>query len=195
MTRWMATLTAATVLGGCALLEGSPTPNRYLLQPEPAPATYATTELTLGIRPLVAARPYALRMVHLDENGMLADYPNDEWALEPEDVVTLALIDALDSTKRFQDAGIAADMARPDIVLTGEVLRFDEDRTLEPHEAVVEIRAAARPAREVDPVWTGTVRVGEPMQGEGAAAFREAMETAIERAAAQVAEAIAGAVE
>ena len=187
MRRLLLTAVVLGLLPGCALLKNSTPPARFLLDPNPVPEAMATIELTVGVRPFASARPYALPMQYLDEAGRLTDFPASEWYEQPDRMVTLAIIDALARTERFRDAGYAADMARPDVVLTGEVRRFHEARSQEIAEAVVELYAAARHARTADTLWSGTVAVRHPVTGTGGAAFRDAMESALEDAVSQIA--------
>lgn len=198
MTRAAAALLAAAVLGtalaGClgprTLLET----RQYLLAPPvgelPAGAGSGNT---LGVRPLIAAMPYDLRMAVLTEEGALGYLSHDKWAERPEDSVTRALTDALRATGRFSDAGDAAEMVRPSLILTGELRALRLNRAVSPAVAEVEVRMELRAAREPKAVWTGTLVETEPVPGDNGAGFAEAAKHAagrlVTRAAAEMAKA------
>ena len=98
-----------------------------------------------------------------------------------------ALTDALDATGRFEDVGNAADMARPDIILTGDIRSFHEDRGVSPAEAVVELHVAARIAQTKALVWSGLATARVPLTSGGAEGLRAAMEAAVTQAATEIA--------
>ncbi len=148
-------------------------------------------DLTLGVRPLFAARPYALPMAFLNDAGQLGYRVRDEWAEPPANSVTRAVTDALAATNRYKDVGNAADMARPDLLLTGELRMFHENRTESPPMAELEVRLELRPAREPGALWAATLRETEPLDGDGAADFATAMNAALARLAQRAADAIA----
>ncbi|MBI1318183.1 MAG: hypothetical protein GC168_04420 [Candidatus Hydrogenedens sp.] len=187
--RWTGLAAAAIAISlcSCSILNSKGTPvDRYVLVVRPQADEATQVPLTLGIRPLYSARPYHVDMVYLDEGGKLSDYTGAQWAELPETVVTRALTDAFNATKRFKDVGNAADMARPDIILTGEVREFVEDRTVVPAEAVVEIYAASRYARDTALVWSGVSTARVPLDGSGAEALRKAMQEAVAQAVQEI---------
>jgi len=181
-------LTLAIFLSGCAFLKpGGPPPGRYVITSQPRPDALPPTALTLGLRPLSSARPYHTSMMFLDTTGRLTSYETAEWAELPEAVLTRALTDALDATGRFEDVGNAADMARPDIILTGDIRSFHEDRGVSPAEAVVELHVAARIAQTKALVWSGLATARVPLTSGGAEGLRAAMEAAVTQAATEIA--------
>lgn len=185
------------VLAGCAgnkavpirhfLLEPQLTP-----QPQPqavgqgtSPAVLTTadgvdaaTGYTLGVRPFVAVKPYSLPMIYLVSEHEVGLSTAEEWAEPPEDGLTRVVADALAETGRFQDVGNAADMARPDFILTGEVRRFLEDRTVTPSVADLEVRLEVREARDVRLIWAATLRAQVPVQADTPNAVAAAMSEA-----------------
>jgi ABC-type uncharacterized transport system auxiliary subunit len=151
----------------------------YVLAPAPEVAPAAPGSHTLGLRPLATARPYTLAMAHLDAHGRLAYRENEEWTEAPSAVVTRALLDALAAGGRFADVGDAADMARPDFLLTGEIRAFHEDRGAAPPEAVLSMRLELRPARDSGVVWAETLDARVPLAGGQAADLAGAMSAAV----------------
>ena len=196
--RTTAALLAAAVLGtalaGClgprTLLET----RQYLLAPPVGELSAgAGSGNTLGVRPLAAALPYDLRMAVLTEEGALGYLPHDKWAERPADTVTRALTDALRATGRFSDAGDAAEMVRPSLILTGELRALRLNRTVSPPVAEVAVRMELRAAREPGVVWSGTLVETEPVPGDNGAGFAEAARLAagrlVTRAAGEMAKA------
>ena len=161
------------------------------IQPaQPAPIS----TFTLGIRPLPAARPYDSRIAFRGPGNEIAYRGAEEWAEAPAEVITRAITDALASVNVFKDVGNAADMARPDLILTGEVRKFRENRALEVAAAEVEVRLELREAQGTAALWAGTLHVARPLADTSAAALAEAMNTAVAQLAREAAAAISGAV-
>lgn len=187
-------LTAAA-LAGC-LGPANVVPMRlYTLDPGIQVEENARTGLTLGLRPLRAAQPYSRKMAYLAEDNRIAYRAMDEWAEGPSEVVTRALIEALSGTRAFADVGDAGFMARPDLMLTGEIRKYHEDRTEAPPRAHLEVRIEMREARGAAALLAETLRIREPMDGETAADFAAAMERAVAKLAAAAAQRMAAAAE
>jgi ABC-type uncharacterized transport system auxiliary subunit len=153
------------------------------------PAT--TSDATLAMRPLHSARPFKLEMVYRDAGLLLRSYEGSKWAEMPGETVTRAVMDAIVQAGRFEDVGDASDVGVPDLILTGTLRRFDEDRTVEPYEAVCEVDLQLREARTGGRVWGDVLVEREPLDGEGESAYAAAMSAAVSRVAARAAEAIA----
>ena len=128
--------------------------------------------LTLGIRPLFVSHTYGPVMAYLDDNHQLGYRSGEEWAESPAYVVTRAIQDALAASRRFADVGNAADMARPDLLLTGELRIYRENRTVEPPTAELEIRLELRKATEPGSLWAETITESEPMKDDSPNALR-----------------------
>lgn len=159
----------------------------YTLAPEAAPIRSAEpSPLTLGIRPILAVRPYGLQMAVLEADGRISYMEKLEWAELPAQAVTRAVADLLAASGHFRDVGNAADMARPDLLLTGELRAFHENRALDPPVAEVELRVEVRHARQAGSVWAQTVRETEPLPDPGPAAFAAAMNRAVSRVASHI---------
>jgi ABC-type uncharacterized transport system auxiliary subunit len=149
------------------------------------------TGLRLGMRPLSTSRPYGERMVYLVEGHQLRYFGNAEWAEPPDDAVTRTIMDALDQMARFRDVGDATALGAPDLILTGELRRFDEVRTTDPWQAVVEVRLELRTLGGRQPVWDGAIRVEQPIEERTPAGFAEAMNEALAGLAKKVAATLA----
>jgi len=168
----------AIVFSGC-LSAGKVKPVHYYFLAPPLKVEDRTpSNDTLGVRPLNTALPLERRMAYRAE-GAKVGYRNSEWADRPGDAATRALLDALAASGRFRDVGMAGEMARPDLVLTGELRRFYENRTVSPATAEVEIRLELRRARDNGGVWSKTLHVEKPVEGEDASAFAAAMSQAL----------------
>lgn len=166
----------------------------HTLDPVLHVAEFPASEKTLGVRPLHAARPYETAMAVVGEDKLLHFRQLDAWSETPDDFVTRALVDALAATHRFGDAGYAADMSRPDLILTGEIRKFHENQAVTPHVAELEIRVEVREARQKRNLWDGLIAKRVPLAADTTDAFAEAMEVAVAQAAQEAAEAIARAI-
>ena len=184
---------ALVALAGCLGPREIPPTLRYTLDPAIEVPAAEGTEYTLGMRPLAVAQPYGLVMAFRDAKHRLGYRDNEEWAEDPGDVLSRAILDALVATGRFRDTGHATAMARPDLLLTGELRAFHENRRSEPPTAEIEVRLELREARGTAAVWGDTLRARLPLADDSGDAFAEAMEHAVAEIAAQSATAIAGA--
>ncbi|MCL4215622.1 MAG: membrane integrity-associated transporter subunit PqiC [Candidatus Hydrogenedentes bacterium] len=159
----IATTVFAALFPSCATRTYIAT-TRYVIEPVVDVAPSTTTDLRLGIRAIEPAEPYKQKIKYRTEGLVLGEYANAEWAENARDVVTRALRDAVHKTNAFADVGDAMDMGRPDLVLTGELRRFEEDRTQEPAVVVCELRLDAREPVNGQRVWGATIAVEEPVE-------------------------------
>ena len=175
------------LLAGC--FGGSYEPiERFVLEPTPSIAPGATGSDSIAMQPLDYARMYKLRMVYRGQGHQLGYRANAEWAELPRDAVTRAVVDALRASMRFADAGPAVEIARPTLLLTGEVRIFDEDRGTDPWQARCEVRLDLRSRTDDSLVWSETFVGAEPMTGRAPEDFAAAMSAAIGELAQQVVE-------
>lgn len=149
---------------------------------------------TLGVRPLMAAKPYSIRMAYRGPNHEIAYRNLEEWAEAPADAITRVLTDAIAATGAFEDVGNAADMARPDLILTGELRKFREDRTAETPTAEIEVRLELREARDVKSLWAATLSATRPLPDATAGGLAAAMNEATAQIAREAAASIAATV-
>jgi ABC-type uncharacterized transport system auxiliary subunit len=195
-TQWAAHALITVALMGYLATSGCLTsPNieitrHYTLQPIVQTETVQKVDFTLGIRPFFAARPFGLEMAFLDDAHQLGYRSKDHWAEPPANTITRAVSDAIADSHRFSDVGNAADMARPDILLTGEVRIFYENRTVAPPQAEVEVRFEMRLARQPGALWAKTLQETEPLDSEDPQSFAQAMNRAVERLAQRAAQEI-----
>lgn len=183
----------ALVLAACAAPNYTP-PAKFRLDIKSQIAPVQAVERTLGVRTLNAALPYKLKVVYRKSDYELATYENAEWAELPRDMVSRALTDALTATQRFKDVGDAADMALPDLAMTGELRVFDEVHTTDPWTAVCEMRLEVRDSQGPKALWAGTLRSSQPLEKNEVAALPAAMSKAVAEIAGKAAEQIAAAV-
>lgn len=150
-------------LAGC-LSTPSVVPTRYYTLHIEAPLEAGlSTGKSLGIRPLTSARPYKLEIAYKAESHRLAYFSRAEWADTPATAVNRALTDAIRSLEVFSDVGDAADMVRPDYILTGELRRFEADYTTESPHAVVELSLAIRDSMGQGAFWEGLLSAHTPL--------------------------------
>lgn len=176
-----ATLALMAVLCAGCFGRSTYTPTAYYTV-DPAPAVQPAGEcgLRLGVRPLEPARPYSRSKIAYRADGhVLGHYPGVEWAELPGDLVTRALMDALAASGRFSDVGRAIDMAAPDLILTGQLRRFDEARTEDPPVAVCEVRLELRHAVDRQALWADTLTASVPLERDDVAGLSEAMSRAV----------------
>lgn len=119
-----ALLSLLLVTAGCLSPREITPVHRYTLQPAVTVDTVSPCTKTLGVRPLEIAASYDTTLAHVDTGLQLAYWPDEEWAENPATALTRLLQDAIGATQAFQDAGNAADMARPDYLLTGTIRKF-----------------------------------------------------------------------
>ncbi len=189
----LSAIVGAVVLGGCLNAREIPPTLRYAIDPEIAAEPATATEFTVGVRPFEVSLPYRLSMAYRDSDLRIGYREREEWAEMPGDVLTRAVIDAIAATEHFCDTGDAAEMARPDFMLTGELRRFYEDRHTTPWSAVVELRLELREARGTHAPWAETLRANVPLEGQSATALAQAMSKAVAQVAQSAAKAISGA--
>lgn len=187
------TLIAGALHTGCLGPRTITAVAHYVITPAPVVAESVPGSHTLGLRPLATARPYTLAMAYVDADGRFGYRANEEWTESPSAVVTRALLDACIASGRFADVGDAADMARPDYLLTGEIRAFHEDRAVAPSEAVVSLRLELRPAREPGVVWAETLDARVPLAGSHPADLAKAMSGAVADAVGRAVAAISAA--
>ena len=97
------------------------------------------------------------------------------------------------SEREIADVGNAADMVRPDLLLTGELRAYHENRSLQPPQAELEVRLELRQATEPGSIWAETLRETEPMKADTPAALAESMTILVGRLATHAASSIAAA--
>lgn len=164
---------------------------RFVIDPSITVPRAEASERTLAIRELEAGAPYRQPIVYRTEGHILNAYGLDEWSEPPDDMVTQAIKDAIVDSNRFADVGRPLDMVRPDLILTGTLRRFEEDRTVTPREAVVEVRLELRESLGKKNLWSATLTEREPFEGDTRSALAAAMSRAVSRIAEQAATEIA----
>lgn len=181
-----AALMAAVSTSGC--LTARPMPiMRIVAMAEPRMATVSAGPRTLGVRVLESAMPYKQKAVYRTNDFEIKYYDAVEWSELPRDIVTRVLQDALIASGRFGDVGNAADMRAPDLVLTGQLRKFDEVRAANGTFAECEVRLELRAGLTRDAVWADTLRVSEPLGDNSPGALAVAMSQAVARVAEQAA--------
>ncbi len=142
----------------------------------------ATTETTLGIRRFSAAQPLKRDIFYRDPDLRVGNLLDAQWAESPPDMMTRHVFDAATSSDHFQDVGLAIDVSRPTYVLTGDVRRFDLNRTQEQWRADCEVHFELRRVRDGGAAWSDTLSGSEQLSENTVATLPKAMS----EAAAQV---------
>jgi ABC-type uncharacterized transport system auxiliary subunit len=182
----MLTLPALT---GCIRPHIVPT-TYYTIAPSVSVEKAEPTDRTLGIRPLSAPLLYKTPILYTEGLEVRA-YPHAEWAMKPGDMVTRTITDAIVATNRFKDAGHASDVNRPELLLVGDLRKFEVDLDATPPEAVCEVRLELRETFGTQLLWADVVSARVPLETDHVSAVPHAMSEAVtqvaNRAAAEIA--------
>lgn len=162
----------------------------FSLTPEVTMNQCPPLDFTLGIRPLPNTRVYGLPMAYLDHSFQIGYRVREEWAEQPSIVVTRVVQDAIAATGRFKDSGNAADMVRPDLLMTGELRAFHENRTEEVRVVELTVHFQLRHASVKGLLWSDTLTETVPLESDNALDVARAMNVALERMAVRVARAV-----
>ena len=203
ITLLIAVVVATATLGGC-LTSTTISPARYYtIQPSVVIEPLASSEKSLGIRPLLGAKPYKLAIAYTNADNRLAYFQNAEWADLPATMLNRALTDGLIRLGAFSQVDDAANMNRPNLILTGELRRFEADYNRETPAAVVEMICTVRDVESDTSVWQGYVTAETPLPAatEGAslsadarlATVADAMSTSVSTVVKQACEKIGAA--
>jgi ABC-type uncharacterized transport system auxiliary subunit len=183
----------ATVFAGCLSPRTYVPTMRYAVNPGIEVPRAEPTGRVLGVRLIEAGRPFNQDIVYFENPTVLRTHEHVEWAELPSVVVTRALVDAIEATGRFSDVGFAIDIELPDLILTGQLRKFDELRTETPWVAECEVRLELREVRSGGLVWADTLTAREPLAGESlpelAIAMGKSVSTIVEAAANAMAQA------
>lgn len=185
-------LPLALWLLGCATQPIEPV-RQFDVAPVVDVASAEPSQLVLGVRPFEAAKPYRQPVVIRTSPFELTIHPSAEWSQDPAMAVTRATTDAIIATNRFADVGDSRDLTRPDLVLIGNLRKYELDRTVQPWEAVCAARLELRDALSRKAVWTNTLTANVPLSQNALDALPEAMSEAVSNLAKQAATAIADA--
>jgi ABC-type uncharacterized transport system auxiliary subunit len=162
----------------------------YTIAPSVSVEKAEPTDHTLGIRPLSAPLLYKTPILYTEGLEVRA-YPHAEWAMKPSDMVTRTITDAIVATKRFQDAGDAFHVKRPELLLVGDLRKFEVDRDAMPPEAVCEVRLELRETFGTRLLWADVVSARVPLENDHISAVPPAMSKAVTQVANQAAAMIA----
>ena len=173
-------LSLVLVCTGCVGMNKPSPPLRYVIDPKPAIAAAESSGKTLAVRPVESARPYKQNVVYRT-GPELGAYALLEWSELPSDAVTRALIDALTASHRFKDVAKAVDLGIPDLILTGQLRKFDLVRDTEPWTAQCEVRLELRAGAERSLVWQNTLTESAPLATSSSDSLPAAMNAALSR--------------
>lgn len=159
----------ATLLGlgltasGCLTASTISAARFYTITPSPTVAPMASSGKSLGIRPLIGAKPYKLAIAYTNADNRLAYFQNAEWADLPATMLNRSLSDGLIKLGAFSEVDDAANMNRPNLILTGELRRFEADYNRETPAAIVEMSCIVRDVESGASLWQGYVSAETPL--------------------------------
>lgn len=160
-------LVATATLAGC-LTAATIAPTRYFtISPRITVDAVNNSGKSLGIRPLTGAKPYKLAIAYTAADNRLAYFHDAEWADLPAIMVNRALTDGLIKSGGFAEVDDAANIARPGLILTGELRRFEADYNRETPAAVVEIICIVRDTQTDTSLWQGYVTAETALASAG----------------------------
>lgn len=155
--------------------------------------TSLPSNTTLGIRRFTAAQPLKRDIFYRDPNLRVGNLLDAQWAEFPADMMSRYIFDAATASGRFVDVGLATDISRPTFLLTGDIRRFDLNRTQEPWHAECQIHFELRTVGNGSAAWSETLSASVPLGENSIAALPAAMSDAAAEVIAQAIAAIVGA--
>jgi len=184
ITVWTVLIVAtALITTGCLTPQNYTPVMQFTIAPDFTDLPTARSSMaTLGIRRLSASQPLKRDIFYRDPDLRVGNLLDAQWAENPADMMTRHVFDAAVASGRFHDVGLATDIPLPTFVLTGDVRRFDLDRTKVPWQAVCEIHFELRTVSNGNAAWSDTLTSSIPLAQDEVPALAEAMS----QAAAQV---------
>ena len=196
-------LGVTTALSGCLSASTIAPARYYTIRPAVAVEPAVSSGKSLGIRPLMGAKPYKLAIAYTAGENRLAYFQNAEWADLPATMLNRALADGLIALGAFSEVDDAANMNRPGLILTGELRRFEADYNRETPAAVVEMICIVRDVESGASLWQGYIAAETPLPAadgeagrhsdEALAAVAEGMTASVSSVVRQACEKIGGA--
>lgn len=162
-TLLIAVVGATATLSGCLSATTIFPARYYTIRPAVAVEPVASSGKSLGIRPLIGAKPYKLAIAYTNADNRLAYFQNAEWADLPATMLNRALADGLIRLGAFSQVDDAANINLPNFILTGELRRFEADYNRETPAAVVEMICTLREVETDTSVWQGYVKAETPL--------------------------------
>ena len=187
----MAGLLALCMLGvaGCLTPQNYTPISQFTIEPNIADIPESvSSDATLGIRRFSAAQPLKRDIFYRDPNLRVGNLLDAQWAESPADMMTRFVFDAAAASGRFQDIGLATDLSRPTFLLTGDVRRFNLDRTQDPWRAECQVHFELRAVANGQAAWSQTLSASVPLIENTTPSLPQAMSQA---AAAVIHDAIA----
>jgi ABC-type uncharacterized transport system auxiliary subunit len=180
-------ISAATLLMTIAMLitTGCLTPQsytplaQYTIEPDLNDLPNATlSDYTLGIRRFGAAQTLKRDIFYRDPDLRVGNLLDAQWAEFPADMMTRYIFDAAATSGRFRDVGLATDLSRPTFLLTGDLRKFDLDRSQDPWHAVCQIHFELRTVSNSQAAWSRTLTASVPLTENTIPALPKAMSEA-----------------
>jgi ABC-type uncharacterized transport system auxiliary subunit len=172
-------LIAALALAGCLTPQDYTPVAQYTIAPDlSGVAEENGTDATLGIRRFSAAQPLKRDIFYRDPDLRVGNLLDAQWAENPADLMTRFVFDAAMRSGRFKDVGLATDIAPPTYLLTGDLRRFDLDRTGETWAAVCQVHFELRTVSDRAAAWSETLTASVPLARNEVGALPQAMSAA-----------------
>ena len=191
-------LAVAGLAAGCALLTRPRLiPTRYYsISPSPPEAPAGkTAPVTLAVRFLTAPSRYRERILYRKSETVVGHREGDRWVEPPDEMVTTALVQALQAAKVADVVLEGRLLPRADVVLEGSILRFDEVQGRDQWEADFAIELVLKTDEGDRLLLAERFPARQPAKERTTAAFVEAMSAATAEALGNATKAVAKALE
>lgn len=185
---------AVIALAGCLTPQDYTPVTQYTIAPDLSGLSVENgTGATLGIRRFGAAQPLKRDIFYRDPDLRVGNLLTAQWAENPADMMTRYVFDAATRSGRFKDVGLATDVAPPTYLLTGDLRRFDLDRTGETWTAVCQVHFELRTVSDSAAAWSETLTASVPLARNEVGALPQAMSDAASEVIRKALESIVGA--
>lgn len=174
-------IAAALIVSGCLTPQDYTPVAQYTIAPNlDSISESQPTDATLGIRRLSASQPLKRDIFYRDPDLRVGNLLDAQWAENPADMMTRLVFDAAIRTRLFKDVGLATDIGPPTYLLTGDLRRFDLDRSGDQWTAVCEVYFELRTVNDSASSWSETLTHSAALARNEVSALPAAMSDAAE---------------
>ena len=159
-------------------------PTRYYAIDEKPPVVKASNAypVALEVRALRAPSRYKDQMVYRTSKYQIGFNEFSQWVEPPGEMVMRALINGLNKAQLFQRVEPLGMIAVPDLILQGNVIRFDQVLGKKGKMADCEIELEIVPISGGRPIWKYAAKGMVEQEKAGADGFVPAMSAAVDEA-------------
>lgn len=189
MRPWMVcTVLVVVGLSGCLGLRSFPSVRYYSIDGFSATVDNATRTwpVTLGVRVFGEATRYRDRMLYRSSEVEVGFYEYDRWVEPAGEMVTRVVIANLRASGLFRQITPAIDVPALAWVLSGDVLRFDEVRSVSGSHAECRLQLELRRVRDEQLLWSDVITTTAALTDDTPTALARAMSKAVQDAARQL---------